>query len=119
MKFIKEERTHHLQDVLFTGVVRPKGTPLFRVHDGLEHRTKDDRRNVAPCQKTTVEKKPARLGIEGRNNRFLFEKPPIHIREGLKRGGKRSTFRCITRQIKNRKQLLKKFSNIGTVFLRN
>jgi len=37
MKFIKEERTHHLQDVLFAGVVRPKGTPLVRVHDGLEH----------------------------------------------------------------------------------
>ena len=60
-QLVQEQRPDQLEDVLFRGVVRPEMAPLLLIHDRLEQRPEDRRRNPAPVQGAAVKQQLSRM----------------------------------------------------------
>ena len=78
---VKEERTDHLQDVLFARVVRPEVVPLRLVHHALEHRAEDRGRNLRPVERSAFEESRAHRGGERRYLQLVSEEVAVHVGE--------------------------------------
>src|SRR6266702_3849408 len=56
-QLIEKKRVDQLEDIGFAGVVGTQITPGGSVHDRLEQRTEDGRRNAAPVKSTAVQQR--------------------------------------------------------------
>ena len=70
---IEEQRLDHLQDVLLRRVVRPLGATVGRLHDRLEQRTEDGRRDCRPVELARVEQGLTHRGVEIRDAKRFRE----------------------------------------------
>ena len=80
-QLVQEQRLDQFQDVLFAGVMRAQVAARLLVHDRLEQRAEDGRRDSAPVQRAAIQQRLPHGGIEpGRRQRF-GEQPAVHVRE--------------------------------------
>ena len=70
---VEEQRLDHLQDVLLRRVVRPLGAAVDRLHDRLEQRAEDGRRDRRPVESARVEQGLTHRGVEVRDAKRFGE----------------------------------------------
>ena len=81
VQVIHEQRLDHLEDVFLGRVVRPLRPALRRVHDRLEERAEDRRRNVRPVEAAGVEQRPAHRGVEREHPQMSLEQVAVDVGE--------------------------------------
>ena len=78
---VQEQRLDDLQDVLFGGVVGALGAALRRLHDRLEQRPEDGRRDVRPIEAAGVEQRRPHGRVEERDGQWPVEQGAVDVGE--------------------------------------
>ena len=81
VKVVQKERLDELQDVLFGGVVRARGAAFLLVHDGLEERTENGRRDRLPFELAGLYQGEAHGSVESGGAQALGEEIAIDVGE--------------------------------------